>query len=136
MNDTPVVEQAPVPQQIIDPETALKEVLKKALIHDGLTRGLRETVKALDRREALLCVLAQDCNEAAYVTLITALCLEHSIPLMKVSSAKLLGEWAGLRKLDKEGKARKVVAASSVAIKTYGEDSEYLAYLQNHLKSL
>ena len=89
MNDTPVVEQAPVQQQI-DPETALKEVLKKALIHDGLTRGLRETVKALDRREALLCVLAQDCNEAAYVTLITALCLEHSIPLMKVSSAKLL----------------------------------------------
>ena len=90
----------------------------------------------MDRREALLCVLAQDCNEAAYVTLITALCLEHSIPLMKVSSAKQLGEWAGLRKLDREGTARKVVAASSVAIKSYGEDSEYLAYLQNHLKSL
>jgi small subunit ribosomal protein S12e len=88
MNDTP----APVAEVAVqlDPETALKEVLKKALIYDGLTRGLRETVKALDRREALLCVLAQDCNEAAYVTLITALCLEHSIPLMKVSSAKQL----------------------------------------------
>lgn len=28
---------------------ALKEVLKTALIHDGLAKGLREGVKALDK---------------------------------------------------------------------------------------
>ena len=28
---------------------ALKEVLRNALIHDGLARGLREAVKALDK---------------------------------------------------------------------------------------
>ena len=36
---------------------ALKGVLKLALIHDGLARGLRESAKALDRREAHACIL-------------------------------------------------------------------------------
>jgi small subunit ribosomal protein S12e len=49
-----------------DVMTALKEVLKKALIHDGLARGLYESVKALDRRNAHLCVLSSSCTEAAY----------------------------------------------------------------------
>lgn len=36
---------------------ALKGVLKLALMHDGLARGLREASKALDRRQAHVCVL-------------------------------------------------------------------------------
>ena len=36
---------------------ALKGVLKLALMHDGLARGLREASKALDRRQAHMCVL-------------------------------------------------------------------------------
>ena len=45
-------------EKILDPNSALKEVLKKALQYGKLARGLRECVKALDRREALICVLA------------------------------------------------------------------------------
>lgn len=77
---------------------ALKGVLKLALIHDGLARGLREASKALDRRQAHMCVLNEGCEEEAYKKLVVALCAEHSIPLIKVPDGKMLGEWAGLCK--------------------------------------
>lgn len=75
---------------------ALKGVLKFALIHDGLARGLREASKALDRRQAHMCVLNEGCEEEAYKKLVVALCGEHGIPLIKVPDGKMLGEWAGL----------------------------------------
>ena len=75
---------------------ALKGVLKLALMHDGLARGLRETSKALDRRQAHMCVLNESCEEDSYKKLVAALCKEHKIPLIKVQDGKQLGEWAGL----------------------------------------
>lgn len=51
----------------MDVNTALQEVLKTALIHDGLARGIREAAKALDKRQAHLCVLASNCDEPMYV---------------------------------------------------------------------
>lgn len=78
---------------------ALKGVLKLALIHDGLARGLREASKALDRRQAHMCVLNEACEEEAYKKLVVALCSEHKIPLIKVPDGKQLGEWAGLCEL-------------------------------------
>jgi len=78
---------------------ALKGVLKLALMHDGLARGLREASKALDRRQAHMCVLNEACEEEAYKKLVVALCSEHKIPLIKVPDGKQLGEWAGLCEL-------------------------------------
>lgn len=81
---------------------ALKGVLRISLIHDGLARGLREAAKALDRREAHMCVLNEGCEEEAYKKLVVALCSEHKIPLIKVPDGKMLGEWVGLCKLSCE----------------------------------
>lgn len=119
-------------------EEALQEVLKKSLCHDGLARGLREAVKALDRyfnlksytilifflsKQAHLCVLVETCTEKEYIKLVEALCAEHSINLIKVQDAKKLGEWVGLCKIDAEGNARKVVGCSCVVVKAFGEES-------------
>jgi len=115
-------------------EDALQEVLKKAVLHNGVTKGLRETVKVLDKRQALLCVLAENCDEPNYSKLVEGLCNEHGINLIKVPDNKKLGEFVGLCKLDKEGNARKVVACSSVAVTSYGEESEALNVLLEYFK--
>jgi len=116
-------------------EEALQQVLKKALIHDGLARGLRECAKALDRRQAHLCVLVETCTEGEYVRLVEALCAEHNISLIKVSDAKQLGEWVGLCKIDREGNARKVVGCSCVVVRDFGEESEGMQVLLEYFKS-
>ena len=41
--------QVPTSVGEMDVNTALQEVLKTAMIHDGLARGLHEAAKALDR---------------------------------------------------------------------------------------
>ena len=119
----------------MDINTALQEVLKTALIHDGLARGLHEAAKALDKRQAHLCVLANNCDEPMYVKLVEALCAEHQINLLKVDDNKKLGEWAGLCKIDKEGKARKVVGCSCVVVKDYGKETQAHDVLQEYFKS-
>merc|ERR1712189_26738 len=119
----------------MDINTALQEILKRAMIHDGLSRGLRESVKALDKRSALLCVLANNCDEQMYVKLIEALCAEHSINLIKVDDNKKLGEWSGLCKIDKEGKARKIVGCSCVVVKDWGKETQAHDVLMEYFKS-
>uniref|UniRef100_A0A7S0NL99 40S ribosomal protein S12 n=1 Tax=Micromonas pusilla TaxID=38833 RepID=A0A7S0NL99_MICPS len=119
----------------MDLMAALQMVLKKALAEDGLHRGLREACKAIESRKALLCVLAQDCDQADYTKLIQALCNEVNVHLIRVPQAVQLGEWAGLCKLDADGSARKVVKCSCVVVSDYGEESEGLRVLQNFLNS-
>jgi len=123
------------PSKGMSVEDALQDVLKRALVVDGLARGLRECAKALDRRQAFLCVLVETCTEKEYIKLVEALCSEHNIQLIKVSDAKKLGEWAGLCKIDREGNPRKVVACSCVVVKDYGEDSEARNVLLEYFKS-
>ena len=132
-----VVEEvaAPAPGEPMDINTAVQVVLKKALAHDGLSRGLGEACRAIERGEAQLCVLAEDCNQPDYKKLIEALCAEHNVTLISVAENKQLGEWAGLCKVDAEGTARKVVGCSCAVVTDYGDESEGLSVLQEYLKS-
>ncbi|CAM8938712.1 unnamed protein product [Rhodiola kirilowii] len=136
--DTPVpvvVEAAPALGEPMDIMTALQLVLKKSLASGGLARGLHEGAKVIEKHAAQLCVLAEDCDQPDYVKLIKALCADHDVKLITVPSAKTLGEWAGLCKIDSEGNARKVVGCSCIVVKDYGEPSEGLHIVQEYVKS-
>ncbi|KAK1280306.1 40S ribosomal protein S12 [Acorus gramineus] len=128
-------EAVPALGQPMDITTALQLVLKKSHAHGGLARGLHEGAKVIEKHAAQLCVLAEDCDQPDYVKLVKALCADHNVHLITVEKAKTLGEWTGLCKIDQEGKARKVVGCSCVVVKDYGEESEGLHVLQEHLKS-
>lgn len=132
-----IIDEVAVEQQqesSVSIEDALRIVLRTSLVHDGLARGLREASKALSRGEAKLCVLCDSVTEESIIKLVEALCNEpdEKIPLIKVSDAKLLGEWAGLCQLDQEGNARKVVGASCVVVKNWGADSDERNILLEH----
>jgi small subunit ribosomal protein S12e len=126
---------AAAPGEALDVNAAVALVLKKALAHDGLSRGLHESARALERGSAQLCVLADDCDQPDIKKLVEALCAEHNVSLLSVPESKQLGQWAGLCKLDAEGEARKVVGCSCAVVTDYGEETEGLAVVQNYLKS-
>ena len=119
---------------VMDVNTALQEVLKTALVHDGLARGIHEAAKALGRRQAHLCVLASNCDKPMYIKLVETLCAEHQINLIKVDDNKKLGEWVGLCKIDRKGKPRKVIGCSCVVVKDFGQESQAKDVIEEYFK--
>lgn len=116
--------------------TAVPAVLRQAAAHGGLACGLREVVAALDRGDAVFCVLARDCDEPAYVRLVEALCAARQITLVRVPEGRTLGQWAGLCKVDREGQPRKVRRCSACVVKGVGQDaSPAVVYLNDQLQA-
>jgi len=133
-HEQPEVAQPVEEEKCDNIHTAIKTVLKKSLANNGVVKGLNEVVKALDRKEALLAVLSEDCEDAKYKKLVTSLCKANNIPLLEVEKRSELGEWLSQCKYDKTGVARKIRGCSSAAIKDYGEDTEALNFVLNHIK--
>ena len=84
-------------QQCLMPRgPTLQAVLKKAQAYDGLARGLHETTRAIEKQQAQLCILADDCDQPDYKKLIEALCSEKSVPLLTVEDRETLGAMSGV----------------------------------------
>ncbi|GMH88580.1 hypothetical protein TrVE_jg7005 [Triparma verrucosa] len=132
--DTPTEEVAEVEVQEMSVLDALKEVLKKALMHDGLRKGLHECAKALDKRTARLCCLSKSCDNEEYTKLIRALCNEGEVHLIMVDDGKELGAWCGMCSLDEEGEVKKAVRCSCAVITDFGEETHALSVLLDYLK--
>merc|ERR1711934_967992 len=122
--------QEPVEEEKADNiKDAIKSVIKKSQANDGLVKGLNEVCKCLDRKQAILCVLAEDCNDPKYKKLVSALAKASNIPLIEVEKRDDLGEWLGHCQYDKEGQPKKVKGTSSIAIRHYGEETEALTFV-------
>lgn len=94
MSDTEDAAPAVVEEVEMSVLDALKEVLKKSMVHDGLRKGLHECAKALDRRAARLCCLAKDCENEEYKKLIRALCAEGGLCRIKQNQLNKAIRWA------------------------------------------
>ena len=81
-----------------------------------------------------MCILAKNCDEPNYISLVTALCSMRNVKLIQVPDNKTLGVWAGLCKMDKKAEPRKIVRTSAVVITNYGEKTPYLDWLLNEYK--
>lgn len=112
--------------------SSLKEVLKKASIQNELARGLRECCRALDKKQAQFCVLAENTTESQYKQLIEALCKTNDIDLITIPDNIQLGEWVGLAKYDKQMKVRKVQKCSCAVVKYLDGSFPELEFLINH----
>uniref|UniRef100_A0A452QH37 40S ribosomal protein S12 n=1 Tax=Ursus americanus TaxID=9643 RepID=A0A452QH37_URSAM len=108
---------------VMDINTALQEVLKTTLIHNGLAHEIHKAAKALDKCQAHLCVLASNCDELTYVKLVEALFDDN----------KRLGEWGHLGG-SQRGKHHKVVGCSCVVVKDYGKESQAKDVIQEYFK--
>merc|ERR1719298_169797 len=130
-------EAEPAPQveeeAVEDLPTAIRKVLKNAMVVDGCIRGLHEVAKHIDAGKAQVVFLAESCNEPTYKKLVQGLALEKNVPLIDVSDNKQLGEWAGLCKIDKDGLPRKVVGASCVCVGDFGEEGMAYNYMMKYL---
>ena len=95
---------------------------------------MNEVVKAIDRKEAQLVLLAENCEEKKYKELVEAFSTQNGIPLIHVSERTKLGEWLGIFKRDEEGNIRKLRPVSSCAIKDFGESSSALEFVMHYAK--
>ena len=111
-----------------DLNTNLQKLIKLASYEDKLAKGLHEVCKALESssgsKKVDLCILAENCDNANYKTLVTTLCKQYNIPLLKVADRKELGEWCGLCKYDVNNTARKVRGCSAAVIKEFSKAEE------------
>uniref|UniRef100_A0A0A9ZFD0 40S ribosomal protein S12 n=1 Tax=Lygus hesperus TaxID=30085 RepID=A0A0A9ZFD0_LYGHE len=134
--EVPVAERAvafadPEPESL---EDAISVVIRKSHEANGLVRGLSEVARALDRRTAHMCILADDCDDEEYKKLITALCKQGEIDLINVEEREKLAQWANLVRKDDAGNVKKTMKCSCVAIRDFGERSRALDYLLAHLQ--
>ena len=114
--------------------TILREALRSALIQDGLSRGLHETTKALEKGQALLCIEAENCNDDEYKKYVQALCEEHQIPFLTVPDNVNLGKYAGFCKLDDKGNKREVDQCSYIAVKDWGKKGLTIDFVNERIK--
>lgn len=97
--------------------TDFQSVIQTSIATRQALRGLKEVTRSVAQGQAEVVFLASDVGEAAYKTLVEAICRENKTALINVDSKEILGQWAGLSKLDEEGEVVKARSCGAVSVK-------------------
>ena len=115
--------------EISELDTALQKVCKAAFCEDNLARGINESARAIEGTyeggaRAVLCLLAEDCDEANYKKLVAALSKTHNVPLQTVDKKQKLAIYSGLCRFDAQNNPKKVRKCSSLVIKRWPKSEQ------------
>ena len=111
-----------------DQEANIKRFVISALHQGCLAKGVHEVCKALDTKQAKLCILAEDCTEGFFIyidnykKIVKALCKENKVPIVTIPLGASLGEYIGICKYDSQNTVRKPRKCSSVILKDFPAD--------------
>ncbi|ELP92591.1 40S ribosomal protein S12, putative [Entamoeba invadens IP1] len=122
-----VVEE--LPQELKD----IKAVLSQAHTQCCLFKGIRQCLKQLENDHILYLFLADDCDEEDYKKLLTALCKEKNVKIVKVPEKAKLAEWSFQAKVNAEGKIVKSTKCSCAVVGKRIRMSDDLKRLQAKL---
>merc|ERR1712159_172053 len=124
-------------QDVFNVTHSLRQVILKASVHEGIARGIREAIRAIEQGTAQLCILAAACDDPNYGKVVEALCQEHNVNTIMVKDAAELGEWVGLGRKTVQGinKTTKIGCCRCAVITDFGEQSEGLSHLQAYLNN-
>ena len=118
----PIYVRFEVPKDLAD---KVYEVVESARDTGKLRKGTNEVTKAIERKQAMLVVIAEDVEPAEIVAHLTPLSEEKGIPYVYVPSKRELGAAAGLD-----------VGSAAVAISDAGQAAQALKEIIERVKEL
>ena len=116
----PIYVRFEVPKDLAD---KVYEAVEGARDTGKLRKGTNETTKAVERKHAVLVVIAEDVEPAEIVAHLPALCDEKGIPYIYVPSKRELGAAAGID-----------VGAAAIAIAEAGEATQAVKDIIERIK--
>jgi large subunit ribosomal protein L7Ae len=118
----PIYVRFEVPKDLVD---RAYEAVEKARDTGKLRKGTNESTKAIERKQAVLVVIAEDIEPAEIVAHLPPLCDEKGVPYIYVPSKRELGAAAGID-----------VGCSAVAIADAGEAADTVREIVERVKEL
>ncbi|MEM2192747.1 MAG: 50S ribosomal protein L7Ae [Candidatus Hadarchaeales archaeon] len=118
----PVYVKFEVPKELAE---KAYEAVEKARDTGKLRKGTNETTKAVERKQAVLVVIAEDVDPPEVVAHLPPLCEEKGVPYIYVPAKKELGTAAGLD-----------VGAAAVAISEPGEAAEIVREITEKFREI
>ena len=118
----PIYVRFEVPKELAD---KVYEAVERARDTGKLRKGTNETTKAVERKHAVLVIIAEDIEPAEIVAHLPVLCDEKGIPYVYVPSKRELGAAAGID-----------VAAAAITIAEAGEAAQAVGEIVERIREL